>query len=62
MQQRWIFGGSMQVGDLVREHIDDQVGIIIAEDLLNKNKFKYFKVLFPSGIIGTFSETYLEVA
>ena len=52
----------MQVGDLVREHIDDQVGIIIAEELLNKNKLKYFKVLFPSGIIGTFSETYLEVA
>ena len=52
----------MQVGDLVREHIDDQVGIIIAEDLLNKNNFKYFKVLFPSGNIGTFSETYLEVA
>ena len=52
----------MQVGDLVREYIDDQVGIIIAEDLPNEGKFKYFNVLFPSGIIGTFSETYLEVA
>jgi len=51
-----------KIGDLVREHIDDQVGIIIADDLPNKSKFKYFKVLFPSGTIGTFSETYLEVA
>ena len=46
----------MKVGDLVIEHIDDQIGIIIAVDGTSLG----CKVLFPSGYSGWFSMMYLE--
>ena len=52
----------MKVGDLVLEHIDDRVGIIIEEESKGKDKIRYYRVLFPSGYIGTYSELYLEIA
>ena len=51
----------MRVGDLVLELIDDMMGIIIEEESKDKDKIRYYRVLFLSGYIGIYSELYLEV-